>query len=164
MSEVRKQPWKTPLGGGSAWRWYADPEQEAEYLALATFIQLRSVWSLPRFEWFTQRVHRQLARTPGLIGYSFRGRLPKEYWTLSAWESNRHLLAYIRAMPHARVMTVFPSSMERFGSVRWKVKGSDLPPAWSEGLRRLHEEMVSDPTARRAGGRGEPRGAPADDR
>ena len=138
-----KYPRKTSHDGGSAWRWYADPQQEAEYLALATFIQLRSVWSLPRFEWFTRRVHRQLARTPGLIGYSFRGRFPKEYWTLSAWESNKHLLAFMRAMPHARVMTVFPSSMGRFGSVRWKVKGWELPPTWSEGLRRLDEGMVS---------------------
>lgn len=60
------------------------------------------------------------------MSYSFRGRFRKEYWTLSAWQGNRDLLPFIRAMPHARVMTVFPSFMERFGSVRWKVKGSAL--------------------------------------
>ena len=106
------------------------------------------MWTLPRFEWYTQRVHWQLARTTGLMGYSFRGRFPKEYWTLSAWQGNRDLLAFMRAMPHARVMTVFPSFMERFGSVRWKVKGSALPLAWSEGLRRLHAETAEGPDAR----------------
>src|SRR5262249_50495789 len=57
---------KTPVEGGSAWRWYAEPAADRDYLAMATFIELGSVWNLPRFEWYTLRVHRQLARTPGL--------------------------------------------------------------------------------------------------
>lgn len=130
--------------------WYVEPESHTEYLALATFIELRSVWSLPRFEWYTQLVHRQLARTSGLIGYSFRGRFPYEYWTLSAWKGNRDLLAFMNAMPHGRVMAVFRPSFERFGSVRWKVNGAELPVAWSEGLRRLTAEMTGDQQVRPA--------------
>lgn len=34
---------KVPLEGGSPWRWFAEPEPDAEYLTLARFIQLRSV-------------------------------------------------------------------------------------------------------------------------
>jgi hypothetical protein len=67
---------KTKIEGGSAWRWYTDPDPDEVYLAMATFIELRSIWNLPRFEWYTQRVHRQLGRTPGLLGYSFRGEFP----------------------------------------------------------------------------------------
>jgi hypothetical protein len=43
---------------------------------MATFIELHSIRNLPRFEWYTRLVHRQLGRTPGLIGYSFRGQFP----------------------------------------------------------------------------------------
>jgi hypothetical protein len=135
---------KTPIEGGSKWQWYIDPQPDGEYLALATYIQLRSVWGLPRFEWYTQRVHRQLGRTPGLLGYSFRGTFPKKYWTLSAWQTPRHLLDFIRTMPHARVMEVLPGSFERFDSVCWKVDGSALPLDWVEGLRRLEEKAATN--------------------
>jgi hypothetical protein len=72
---------------------------------MATLIELGSIRSLPRFEWYTQRVHRQLGRTPGLIGYSFRGEFPLRYWTLSAWEDGRALNGFVKAGKHRTVMT-----------------------------------------------------------
>jgi hypothetical protein len=134
-------PRKTPVEGGSKWQWFVEPQPSGEYLALATYIQLRSVWTLPRFEWYTQQVHRQLSQAPGLVGYSFRGEFPKKYWTLSAWETPRHLLDFIRTMPHARVRSVLPGSFERFDSVRWQADGSALPLTWAEALSRLDEKQ-----------------------
>ena len=128
---------KTRIDGGSPWRWYAEPDPNSQYLAMATIIELRSVWNLPRFEWYTRRVHRQLARTPGLLGYSFRGRFPLRYWTLSAWEDGRALHGFVKVVPHETVMTVLPRTMQTFRHVHWKVAGADLPLAWAEGLRRL---------------------------
>jgi hypothetical protein len=128
---------KTKIEGGSAWRWYADPEPDAVYLAMATFIELGSIRSLPRFEWYTQRVHRQLGRTPGLIGYSFRGQFPLRYWTLSAWESGRALNGFVKAGSHRTVMTSLLPIMRDFGQVHWKVTGAALPLNWVDGLQRL---------------------------
>jgi hypothetical protein len=128
---------KTKIEGGSAWRWYADPEPDGVYLAMATFIELGSIRSLPRFEWHTQRVHRQLGRTPGLIGYSFRGQIPLRYWTLSAWESGRALNGFVKAGSHRTVMTSLLPIMRDFGQVHWKVTGAALPLNWVDGLLRL---------------------------
>jgi len=128
---------KSKIDGGSAWRWYADPEPDGVYLAMATFVELGSVWSLPRFEWFTWSVHRQLGRTPGLLGYSFRGQFPFKYWTLSAWENGRALNGFIKAGSHRTVMTSLLPSMRDFGQVHWKVSGTALPLNWAEGLQRL---------------------------
>lgn len=119
------------------WRWFADPDPDQDYLALATYIRLRSPWSLPRFQWYTRLVHRQLTRAPGLMGFSFRGVFPTRYWTLSVWESQQHLLGFVRARPHARIMRVLRASIQQFGSVRWQVTGSALPLMWAEALRRL---------------------------
>lgn len=128
---------KTKIEGGSAWRWYADPEPDGVYLAMATFIELGFIRSLPRFEWYTQRVHRQLGRTQGLIGYSFRGQFPLRYWTLSAWESGRALNGFVKAGSHRTVMTSLLPIMRDFGQVHWKVTGAALPLNWVDGLQRL---------------------------
>jgi len=128
---------KSKIEGGSAWRWYADPDPDGDYLAMATFIELRSIRSLPRFEWYTQRVHRQLGRTPGLIGYSFRGQFPFRYWTLSAWESGRALNGFVKAGSHRTGMTSLVRVMREFQQVHWKVTGAALPLSWADGLQRL---------------------------
>jgi hypothetical protein len=128
---------KTRIDGGTRWRWYAEPDEATEYLALATIIELDSVWSLPRFQWHSQRIHRQLERTPGLVGFSVRARLPRRYWTLSVWANGRALRDFVKGSSHERVITAFPRTMQRFRHVHWKVKGAALPPLWAEGLRRL---------------------------
>jgi hypothetical protein len=104
---------------------------------MATFIELGSIRSLPRFEWCTQRVHRQLGRTPGLIGYSFRGQFPLRYWTLSAWENGRALNGFVKAGKHRTVMTSLLPGTRDFGQVHWKVTGAGLPLNWADGLHRL---------------------------
>jgi hypothetical protein len=128
---------KTPIEGGSAWRWHAELATDREYLAMATFIELGSVWDLPRFEWYTLRVHRQLARTPGLVGFSFRGEFPLRYWTISAWENGRALNGFVRAGTHLSVMAALSAKRRRFRHTHWKVTGSGLPLAWADALHRL---------------------------
>jgi hypothetical protein len=128
---------KTPVEGGSAWRWYAELDADRDYLAMATFIELGSVRDLPRFEWYTLRVHRQLARMPGLVGYSFRAQFPLRYWTISAWEDGRALRGFVRADPHLSVIAALAATMRQFRHTHWKVTGSGLPLAWADGLRRL---------------------------
>lgn len=137
MSDVRMKRGKTPTDGGEPWRWFADPEATRDYLAFATHLELRSALGLPRFAWYSLRIERQLARTQGLVGYSFRRQFPTRYWTMSAWESERHLLEFVRAMPHARVRRVLQPSRERFATARWHVSGSALPLAWTDALRQL---------------------------
>lgn len=117
---------KTKIDDGSPWRWYVDPVPDRDYLALATFIELGSVRDLPRFEWYTLRVHRQLARTPGLVGYSCRGQFPLRYWTLSAWESGRALYCFLKAGSHETVMAALPETTQQFRHVHWQVAGSAL--------------------------------------
>lgn len=135
------RPRKTRIDGGSPWRWYAEPEPAGRYLAMATVIELRSVWGLPRFEWYTRRIHYQLARTPGLLGFSFRGRFPLQYWTLSAWEDGRALRDFVKVGTHDRAMTGLSRTMREFHHIHWKVDGGELPLLWADGLRRLESRQ-----------------------
>lgn len=133
---------KTKIDGGWAWRWYAEPDPDKRYLAMATVIELKSLWSLPRFEWHTRRIHSQLASTPGLLGFSFKGKFPLLYWTLSAWEDGKALQRFVKNGPHDTVMTALPSGMKVFRHVHWKVAGTEVPLSWTEGLRRLDDKAA----------------------
>jgi hypothetical protein len=133
---------KTKIDGGLAWRWYEEPDPEHEYLAMATVIELRSMWSLPRFQWHASRIHAQLARAPGLLGFTFKSQFPLRYWTLSAWENGRALQRFVKGGSHLTVMSALQSSFTRFEHTHWKVSGREMPLRWADGLRRLHREDV----------------------
>lgn len=80
----------------------------------------------------------QLANTPGLIGFSFRAKfLRHRFWTLSAWEDERALMAFVREAPHLDAMKVLQPHMSEPSFVRWTVRGAELPLRWDDALRRM---------------------------
>src|SRR5512144_3263793 len=101
---------KSNMDGGWAWRWYAEPDPEHEYLAMATIIEFSRIWTLPRFEWHTRRIHAQFASTPGLLGVSFKAQFPLRYWTLSAWENGRALQRFVKGGRHLSAMSALRSN------------------------------------------------------
>jgi hypothetical protein len=126
------------VGGGAPWLVFIEAETDREYLALVTYFLLKSTWRHPRFVRFTVAVRRPLAETPmGPVGYATTAKLPRRFWTLSAWDSVRDLRNFIRALPHAKAMVEPPRIMEKFDSQRWQGQGGQLPPAWDEALIRL---------------------------
>jgi hypothetical protein len=125
------------------WEQFANPGPQAECLCLATYFHLRSAWKIPRFLRFTASIREQLNDADGLIGYTLRSRpLRRQFWTLSAWLDQKHLLAFVRAAPHLDVMSRLRGDMAAFSSARWEAPGSTIPPLWSEALRRLHAETA----------------------
>ena len=78
---------------------------------------------------------RQLAAVQGLIAYSLLARpMAKNFWTLSVWEHEAALDAFIRHPPHVRLMASLAPHMGKTKFVRWMVKGSELPLLWDDAL------------------------------
>lgn len=74
---------------------------DAHLTIIASRLPLRSHRHVPRFLWHTWLVHRQLARSPGLVGYSIDARLlGKTFWTVSAW-TNRPRSRRVRPLQPA---------------------------------------------------------------
>ena len=121
----------------SPWRSFRSAEPEREYLALLSFLPLMSFWGLPAFVRGTAGVMKQLAAAPGLIAYSLLARpIAKNFWTLSVWEDEAALKAFVRYPPHVRIMAALAPHMRETKFVRWRVKGSELPLRWEDALRR----------------------------
>jgi quinol monooxygenase YgiN len=122
------------------WRFFDHAEPERHYVALLSYLPLRSGRHVPGFLLHTLRIRAQLRRSRGLLGYSLRAELAaKRFWTLSAWQDEASLQDFVHARHHARTMTALTPHMGATRFIRWTAKGSELPPSWEDALRRWRE-------------------------
>jgi hypothetical protein len=120
------------------WKSVGRPTASAEYLALLSYLPLKGYRKLLDLMRRSGAVSDQLARTPGLIGFTFRAKLLRHrFWTLSAWEDEQALMAFVRKAPHVDAMTVLQPHMGETAFVRWTVKGDALPLRWEDALTRM---------------------------
>ncbi|HTW86526.1 MAG TPA: antibiotic biosynthesis monooxygenase [Candidatus Binataceae bacterium] len=119
------------------WRSLGAVDREREYLALLSFLPLRHVWSLPSFAMQSSRILAQLQHAPGLLGYSLLARpLRKHFWTLSVWENEAALHAFVGAGAHAVTMRSLAPYMGATRFIRWKIHGTRIPPKWADAMDR----------------------------
>lgn len=122
----------------SPWRTIGSPDPHGDFVALLSYLPLKSYWRVVPFFIYTAQVVKQLASAEGLLGYSFLARpLSKRFWTLSAWETEAALRYFVQQPPHKRIMTALAPHMDETMFVRWAVKGSQLPLNWDDALRRF---------------------------
>ena len=121
----------------SPWRQIASPNPDDEFVAILTYLPLKSYWRVLPFILIV-RVVKKLTSAQGLVGYSFLARpLSKQFWTLSAWKNEDALRAFVQHPPHVRIMTAMTPHMGEAKFVRWMVKGSQFPLNWDDALRRF---------------------------
>lgn len=126
------------------WSSFAEAEPATEYVVMASRLPLRRFWKLPAFFRMTMAIRKQLAVSEGLIGYSLLARpFAKEFLTLSAWRSQEDLNAFVRTLPHAKVMTDLRPHMAPTTFVFWRLPGSALPPAWDDATARIADASAA---------------------
>lgn len=119
------------------WRSFNAAAPDQECVVLLSYLPLRRSWHIPQFLLYTARIAAQLRKSKGLLGYSLRAELgPKRFWTLSAWQHEGALQAFVRAELHSQTMRAMASRMGATRFIRWTVKGSELPTIWEEALKR----------------------------
>lgn len=124
----------------SPWKPLRPIEADREYLALISYLPLKTYRKIPAFIRYAQQVQQQLASTPGVAGYSVQAQLlRRRFWTLSAWESEAALIDFVRRAPHSGVMRALAGQIGKTSITKWKVKGSELPLAWAAAKKRAPE-------------------------
>ena len=96
----------------SRWKSFGRLDENLDYLVLASSIPTQKVSSAwPMFRG-SRIVHKQLAETPGLIGYSLLARpFRNEYATLSVWTGDEVLATFAATSPHAELMDALSPHM-----------------------------------------------------
>ena len=127
----------------SPWRSFFSPGPDGDYLALLSYLSLKSYWRMPSFFFYTAQVAKQLASAEGLLGYSVLARpLSKRSWTLSAWKDEAALRTFVQHPPHVHILTALAPHMDQTKFLRWNVKGSQLPLRWDDALRRFADTSL----------------------
>ena len=113
-----------------------DPRRE--YVAMASRLPLTSYRFIPGFLRGTLQIRRQLAQTPGLLGYTLNAGLArKTFWTFSVWEDQASLDKFAVSDPHRRIIGRLRPRMRPTRFEFFPVSGSDLPLTWKQILARL---------------------------
>jgi hypothetical protein len=125
----------------------ADPD--ADLTIIASRLPLRSHRDTPRFLWHTWLVQRQLARSPGLVGYSLDARVwRKTFWTVSAWSSRPGLGGFDSSSPHRAAKDAIRSAMLPSTFVMWRCRADCLPITWGEVRGRVEAAAASGASPR----------------
>ncbi|HJR50319.1 MAG TPA: hypothetical protein VJ794_04385 [Gemmatimonadales bacterium] len=131
------------------------PAHDVDLTIMASKLPLRSHRHVPRFLWHTWLVHRQLARSPGLVAYSLDARLlDKTFWTVSAWKTRPDLGGFDRSGPHRAAKDAIRPAMLPSTFVMWRCRADALPPTWQEVRGRIEaaatrpDEDATQPTSR----------------
>ena len=123
------------------WRTFGAPDLNGDFVVLASYLPLKTYWKVLPFVFYTVQVVDQLSTAHGLLGYSLLARpLSKRFWTLSAWQNENALRAFVQQPPHVRIMAALAPHMAETQFVHWTVKGSQLPLQWDDALRRFDSE------------------------
>ena len=122
-----------------AWISLDKPTPEKDYVAILSYLPIRSFWGLPQFFYYTRRIQTQLKTARGAVGYSLLAHvLAKRFWTLSVWENEFVLTDFIHNQPHREAMITLRRYMAGTEFARWKIKGAAVPPSWSEAMERFN--------------------------
>jgi heme-degrading monooxygenase HmoA len=108
------------------------------YLVMASHLPLKRITYTVRFFRAVSAVRGQLATTDGLIGYTLRARpLARDYWTLSVWQDDTALRAFMRTPPHVQIMSSLKPVMGPTKFVTWQVSADDGRPTMTTALEHL---------------------------
>lgn len=128
----------------SPWIKFAAPDRNREYFALLSYLPLNKYRAIPGFFKFVLQIQKQLGTTPGVIGYSLRAKpLSRNFWTLSAWDTEKTLMDFVTKVPHGQAMKAMMPHMGPTRFTKWKVLGSALPLQWEEAMGRSQRGEAS---------------------
>ena len=120
------------------WTTIRPPDPDRPYTAFATRLPLSAHRYVPGFLRDTMRIRRQLATSPGLVGYGLLAELRrKTFWTVSVWEDDASLRAFAGAEPHRSIMRRMPARMGASAFHPFEITAADLPLRWSDVKARL---------------------------
>jgi heme-degrading monooxygenase HmoA len=89
----------------SPWRTFGSPAPNGDFVALLSYLPLKSYSRVFSLFVYAPQVMKQLSSANGLLGYSLLARpLSKRFWTLSAWANEEALRAFVQHPPHLRIM------------------------------------------------------------
>ena len=114
------------------------PDKNGDFVALLSYLPLKSYWRVPQLLLCTAQVVKQLATADGLLDYSVLPiRCPSGSGRSLVWRDGDALRAFVHHPPHVRVMAGLAPYMDRRSSCSGWSRGSQLPLRWDDAFGRF---------------------------
>ncbi len=122
----------------SPWKQFKPMHADHEYLVMASHLPLKRRGATPKMLGMANAVRRQLKDTPGVVGYSLDAKVfAKDYFTLSVWDDEASLRAFVDRSPHVETMSALKPEMHETRFVFWTIPGTGGHPGWDDAKQRL---------------------------
>lgn len=108
-------------------------------LISVTRLRLRSPFYLPAFFWYALSSVSQAKRAPGNLSTTTRRRAKNAFWTLTVWESEAAMRAYMNSGSHRQAMPKLAQWCDEASVVHWQTE-VEHPPSWQEAEQRMVQE------------------------
>jgi heme-degrading monooxygenase HmoA len=112
---------------------------EGPFLAATTHLILEDGDEAQKaFDENMEAINAVLLDQPGLVGVSLAGKpFTREYRTLSVWETEEAMLAWVTSEAHATAMADVGDKMVLGRGTHWSIEKDQMPPAWDDAKQRL---------------------------
>lgn len=108
-----------------------------------TRLRLRSIYYLPSFIWIAWRSAQQARRAAGNLQTKLVRDANLTFWTLTAWESETDMRAFMITGAHHRAMPKLLDWCDEAWMVHWLQKTTELPTLVEAHRRMLAEGRTS---------------------
>lgn len=96
-------------------------------LISVTRLRIRSIRFLPMFIWDSIKSDKQAKRASGNLGSTLRAQSTTVFWTLTAWEDEASMRAFMRSGAHREAMPKLQNWCDEASVVHWhQDSASDL--------------------------------------
>lgn len=108
-------------------------------LIAVTRLRVRSMRHLPQFFWLAFRSNAQVRRAPGHLASRVLNDANFAFWTMSAWENELAMRAYMVGGAHRTAMRWLKEICDEASVVNWLQESAELPD-WIVAHRRMVSE------------------------
>jgi len=125
-------------------------------LVSITRLRLRSAWHLIPFFIHTTRSRKQAESSPGCLVVKVRKTKGLAFWTLTAWENETSLRAFMAVGPHRAAMPKLFHWCDEAATAHWPVDTTVMPD-WDSATQQLLQHgrlsKLKHPSAAQRSGR-----------
>ena len=120
--------------------WSTGPADASEgpHSAMASRFKLKRHRDVVPFLRASMRLRKEAAAAPGNVGLGLAANpFTKTFWTLSTWESQDALRAFVAGEPHRAVVARFKDASASADFTFWDIAAPATPPTWQQATIRL---------------------------
>ena len=124
--------------------WSKGPADASEgpHAAMASRFRLKRYRDVVPFLRASTSLRKEAGGAPGNAGLGLAANpFTKTFWTLSSWESQDALRAFVAGEPHRTVVARFKDASASADFVFWEIASPAAAPTWREATARLGDQV-----------------------